>query len=105
VRQRSLDGLPLLPIETQPGVVTHDRYVEVINPSPIESELDRCTVDDLVVRFGLRLADANAGTVAVDENKPLAASQMRQDEYWHWILFVLMGAFALEFLVANRSIA
>ncbi len=105
VRQRSLDGLPQLPIETQPGVVTHDRYVEVINPSPIESELDRCTVDDLVVRFGLRLADANAGTVAVDENKPLAASQMRQDEYWHWILFVLMGAFALEFLVANRSIA
>jgi hypothetical protein len=105
VRQRLLDGLPLLPVDTQPGVVSHDRYVEVINPSPIESELDRCTVDDLVVRFGLRLADANAGTVAVDENKPLAASQMRQDEYWHWILFVLMGAFALEFLVANRSIA
>lgn len=106
VRQRALDGLPALPLETQPGVVIRERYAEVINASAIESELDRCTADDLVVRFGLRLADAEAAVAQDpnDETKP-AAGQLRPDEYWHWILIVLLGAFALEFLVANRSIA
>lgn len=96
------------PAEARPEVARRPNHNQVINPSPRESETDRCTNEEFAERFQLTLAEkpgeplvrpANAAAAA------LAATDLRQDEQWHWAAVVLVGLMLLESFVANRTVS
>jgi len=85
-----------------PGVWQFDRYAVVTNPSPRESETERCTRQDFENRFAIRFVDPEQRS-AVEANG--AALELRQDEFWHWVACVLLGVLLLEGFVGNRTTA
>lgn len=85
-----------------PGVLQHDRYLEVINTSPRESETESCTPDDFENRFAMTFVDDNATT---DELVQPQIVDERKDEQWHWVACLLLGLLLLEGFVGNRTTA
>jgi hypothetical protein len=106
VREMLVDSAGSAGNEPTPGVFTQDDYVAVVNVSPRESETDRCTPEDFVKRFPMRLhetPDAGALSPLVSAASPNA--DVRDDEIWHWFAFTLVGALLLEGFLANRTAA
>lgn len=106
VRDVSLDGVALRGADVTPGIYEREGFTEVVNPSPRESETDRCTAEEFGKRFELALGEEAAEASA----RPLAASlaltgDLRDDEVWYWVVFILLGILLLEGFVANRTAA
>lgn len=86
-----------------PGVNQFNRYAEVVNTSPRESETERCSREDFENRFGLRFVDSD-GSSATNSGS-LSNLEIRQDELWHWMACVLLAVLLLEGFVGNRTTA
>jgi hypothetical protein len=108
VRSSVLEGAVDLPADVQPGVLAREGHSLVVNISPRESEIERCTSDDFVNRFGLKLASQAA---AAAPPAPLPAAQaslgteLIDSEFWPWIALALLASLLVESLVANRTAA
>jgi hypothetical protein len=106
VRDVLLDGAVARGADVIPGIYEREGFTEVVNSSPRESETDRCTLEEFAKRFELALGDEAAEASA----RPLAASlaltgDLRDDEVWYWVVFILLGILLLEGFVANRTAA
>ncbi|HET6426334.1 MAG TPA: BatA domain-containing protein [Planctomycetaceae bacterium] len=106
------DGLPTLSSQTDrgvsplassiPGVWFLPDHVAVINPSPRESETERCPREEFETRFALKFV-SDDGTA--DPSSELQATELRRDEIWHWVACALLGVLLLEGFVGNRTTA
>lgn len=106
VRHEILEGAGELPAETVPGVQAQDRYTLVVNASPRESETDRCTVEEFVNRFGLKLAEeTQADVAAIPQQQAAVGTELMDSEVWPWLAVLLIVGLAVEGLVANRTAA
>ena len=106
VRPEILEGATELPADAVPGVEEQDRHTLVVNSSPRESETDRCTIDEFVDRFGLKLAEETGPQVAAKSEEPTSMeAELRDSEIWHWLAVGLIVGLAVEGLVANRTAA
>jgi hypothetical protein len=107
VRSSVLEGAVELPADAQPGVLARDGYHLVVNVSPRESEVERCTADEFVNRFGLKLASQAAAPTTAPA-QPVQASlgtELMDSEFWPIVALLLLGTLLVEGLVANRTAA
>ncbi|MDB5348453.1 MAG: hypothetical protein JWP89_6830 [Schlesneria sp.] len=95
------DALPRAAL--RPGVEQSERYAEVINTSPRESDTDRCTVKEFEERFAIKVVEGN-GTSVIEAKGP-GNVELRQDEFWHWVAYALLAVLLLEGFVGNRTTA
>lgn len=86
-----------------PGVWFQPDHVAVVNPSPRESETERCSHQEFENRFALKFV--SSADDAGDETPIDQASDLRRDEIWHWIACALLGVLLLEGFVGNRTTA
>ncbi len=106
VRFEVLEGAVELPEETVPGIEAKDRHTLVVSASPRESETDRCTSEEFVDRFGLKLAEEAQPEVAQAQEQPTAVgSELIDSEVWPWLATLLIAGLVIEGLVANRTAA
>lgn len=86
-----------------PGIVQHERFAEVVNVSPRESETDASTRKDFEDRFGIHFVDSSGSTMAqlITEKEV----EFRPDEIWHWVACVVLCGILLEGFVGNRTTA
>lgn len=108
VRSSVLEGAVELPADAQPGVLPREGYSLVVNTSPRESEVEHCSADDFVNRFGLKLASQTAAAAAPAAAPAMQASlgtELIDSEFWPWIALALLGSLLVEGLVANRTAA
>lgn len=88
-----------------PGIHQREGYVQVVSPSPRESETDRSPAADFVARFGLKLSDE----LDVSESLPVqvasVGSELLDSECWPWLAIALLGLLVVEGMVANRTSA
>lgn len=103
VRTALLDAEANLPVATAPGVEAHPRFWQVINPSPRESETDRCRREDFASRFQLTLTDE--GGLAMPATGKARSVESRHDEQWHWAALALAGLLVMESFVGNRTVS
>jgi len=76
-----------------------------VNTGPRESETDRCTPDDFANRFQLTLHDDDTAPLARAMGSLALTADWRDDEIWHWVVFILLGTLLAEGFVANRTAA
>ncbi|HEY4259665.1 MAG TPA: BatA domain-containing protein [Schlesneria sp.] len=93
----------LLRPAVRPGVEQLERYAEVVNTSPRESDTDRCTIKEFEERFAIKVVEGN-GTSIVQAEGP-GNVELRQDEFWHWVAYALLAVLLLEGFVGNRTTA
>ena len=106
VRYEVLEGPVELPADAVPGSFENERFTQVINSSPRESETDRSTVEEFVNRFGLKpTAETQVEVAAVPEEQTAAGSELIKGEFWHWLAMILVAGLVVEGLVANRTTA
>ncbi len=86
-----------------PGVDQFERFAEIINTSPRESDTDRCTRQEFEDRFAVKFVE-EAGTTD-SQAAVLGNVELQQDELWHWVGCVLLGVMLLEGFVGNRTTA
>ena len=86
-----------------PGVDQFDRFAEIINVSPRESDTDRCSKQEFEDRFAVKFIDEDGSTVA--QTAGLGNVELQQDELWHWVGCVLLAVMLLEGFVGNRTTA
>ena len=86
-----------------PGVDQFDRFAEIINTSPRESDTDRCSRQEFEDRFAVKFVEEDGTTVA--QAAGLGNVELQQDEVWHWIGCVLLAVLLLEGFVGNRTTA
>lgn len=106
VRESTIDSTDAMVLTSQtPGVFKQEKFWQVVNVAPRESEMERSSVNDFVNRFELRTSDT-------EDEQPVASrgfmgnpKDVRQDEMWHWILFALLVVMVSEFLISNRTTA
>ncbi len=99
VRYVLIDQTESLDHDMVPGVFARERFHQVVNIDPRESETDRFTPGELASRFGFRLqSDAGPATAGI-----VARTDLRSDEIWHWILLALLGVLLVENFLANRT--
>ncbi len=104
VRDLLIDSTSPLAADVVPGLYERDGFAEIVNTGPRESEIDRCTEEEFKKRFQLPAAEGDA------EQKPetlsaalTVAGDLRDDEKWYWVVFILAGTLLLEGFVANRT--
>lgn len=90
-------------IRTNPGILQFERFVEVINVSPRESETEASTHQDFEDRFGIRFVDSDG--LASAQLKSQQDVEFRPDEIWHWVACLIVGVVLLEGFVGNRTTA
>ncbi len=90
--------------ERKPGIVQKDGLVRVGNTDPLESETLRCTPAEFAGRFGFKLPEPVAQTVA-GQGKRIADERLRSDELWPWLALMLAGLLLVENFLANRTAA
>jgi len=105
VRQATLEGTASLAGDAAPGIHEREGYTLVVNTSPREAETERCTKEEFVSRFGLKLRDESPA-----ENSALPAlasmgSELIDSEIWPWLAMLLLAGLVLEGSVANRTAA
>ncbi len=105
VRGLTIDATSRLAADIKPGVYEKSRYWEVINPSPRESETDRCTPIEFSDRFALHLGGRNSSADQLVAAVAPSTVELRDDEIWHWIAFLLVGLICMEAFLANRTTA
>lgn len=105
VRNVLLDSTEAVADEV-PGVYQRDGFWEVVNPSPRESETDRCTREEFANRFGIKLHEDEEPVIRAGAGLQAATTiELRDDEVWHWIVFGLLGVLCVECFLANRTTA
>ncbi|MDA1054062.1 MAG: BatA domain-containing protein [Planctomycetota bacterium] len=105
VRALTIDASSGLAADIKPGVYERARYWEVINPSPRESETDRCTPMEFSDRFALHVGGSNSSADQLVAAVAPTTVELRDDEIWHWIAFALVGVLCVECFLANRTTA
>jgi hypothetical protein len=88
-----------------PGTFARDDHWQVVNVDPRESETERCTIADLVNRFGLTVRADEAEAAVETASAGPAKLEFRRTEIWHWMIVALIGLAAFEFFLANRATA
>ena len=78
-----------MPADTVPRIEPKDRYTLVVNSSPRESETDRCTAEEFVNRFGLKLAEETQVEVAETPQQTGPGTELMDSEIWHWLAVAL----------------
>ncbi len=86
-----------------PGVDQFERFAEIINTSPRESDTDRCTRQEFEDRFAVKFVEEDGTTVA--QTAGLGNVELQPDELWHWVGCVLLAVLLLEGFVGNRTTA
>lgn len=86
-----------------PGVDQFDRFAEIINTAPRESDTDRCSRQEFEDRFAVKFVEEDGSTVA--QTTGLGNVELQQDELWHWVGCVLLAVLLLEGFVGNRTTA
>lgn len=105
VRALTIEASSRLAEDVKPGVFERARYWEVINPSPRESETDRCTPLEFADRFALNIAGSDpTGEEMVASFAP-STVELHDDEIWHWIAFALVCFLCVECFLGNRTTA
>ncbi|HEV3005342.1 MAG TPA: BatA domain-containing protein [Pirellulales bacterium] len=105
VRTAVLEGKTDVPSDAAPGILAGNGYATVVNTSPRESETERCSVEEFINRFGLKLADADETPRPAAEVHASLGTEMIDSEIWHWVALLVLAALVLEGLVANRTAA
>jgi hypothetical protein len=106
VRYEVLEGSVELPADAVPGVFAKDRFTQVINASPRESETDRSTLEEFVNRFGLKPAkESQAEAAQAPQRQAAGGTELIDSEVWHWLAMILVAGLVVEVLVANRTAA
>jgi hypothetical protein len=105
VRQATLEGTSQLAGDAAPGTYERDGYTLVVNTSPREAETDRCTAEEFVSRFGLKLEGELLAANAPPVVQASLGTEMQGSEIWPWLAGVLLVGLVLEGLVANRTVA
>lgn len=85
-----------------PGVRRTTDGWEVQNLEPQESELDHCTPEEFARRLGVTLATKSASSEAQAEQD---RDELRPGELWPWLWLALVVCWAIEGLLANRTVA
>ena len=86
-----------------PGVDQFDRFAEIINTAPRESDTDRCSRQEFEDRFAVKFVEEDGSTVA--QTTGVGNVELQQDELWHWVGCVLLAVLLLEGFVGNRTTA
>ena len=86
-----------------PGVDQFDRFAEIINTSPRESDTDRCSRQEFEDRFAVKFVEEDGTTVS--QTAGLGNVELQQDELWHWVACVLLAVLLVEGFVGNRTTA
>ena len=86
-----------------PGVDQFDRFAEIVNTSPRESDTDRCSRQEFEDRFAVKFVEEDGTAVA--QTAGLGNIELQQDELWHWVACVLLAVMLLEGFVGNRTTA
>ena len=89
--------------ETFPGVAQFERYAEVINTSPRESDTERCAREVFEDRFAVKFV--NEESASATQIAELGNVEFQQNEIWHWAACALLGVLLLEGFVGNRTTA
>ncbi|MEX0818068.1 MAG: hypothetical protein WD070_00700, partial [Pirellulaceae bacterium] len=105
VRGLTIDASNRLAADIKPGVFERAGHWEVINPSPRESETDRCTPMEFSDRFALHASGSNSSADQLVATVAPNTVELRDDEIWHWIVFMLVGVLCVEGFLANRTTA
>ncbi|HUY87210.1 MAG TPA: BatA domain-containing protein [Pirellulales bacterium] len=105
VRSAVLEGAVELPANVRPGIVTAEGYSLVVNTSPREAETERCTADEYMNRFGLKVGDDDAKQTAATAQHASLGTEMVDSEIWPWVAALVLAALIVEGLVANRTAA
>jgi aerotolerance regulator-like protein/VWA domain-containing protein len=105
VRQLALEGTAQEAADAPPGVHEREGYALVVNTSPRESETDRCTEEEFVGRFGLKLGEEAAAVEAAPPARASLGTELIDSEIWPWLAGTLLICLVLEGLVANRTVA
>lgn len=105
VRHQVLEGGMSESAATAPGIYPRDGFTLVVTESPRESETERCSLEEFVTRFGLKIKDQGvAATEAVPQQSGIG-TELIDSEVWPWLAVMLLIAVLLEGLVANRTAA
>jgi hypothetical protein len=88
-----------------PGIHDKPRCTLVVGASPRESETDRCTAEEFIDRFGLKLAEEAATVVTAAPQQQIAGTELIDSEFWPWLASLLVVGLVIEGLVANRTTA
>jgi hypothetical protein len=105
VRQAVLEGTAQLAGDSAPGIHERVGYMLVVNTSPREAETERCTAEEFVDRFGLKLGDESAADDTAPTVQASLGTEMINSEIWPWLAGALLVGLVLEGLVANRTAA
>ena len=105
VRGLTIDATTNLAADMKPGVYERTRHWEVINPSPRESETDRCTPMEFADRFALHVAGDDSSADQLVAAVVPTTVELRDDEIWHWMVFALVSVLCVEGFLANRTTA
>lgn len=107
LREALIDAAGTMAGDAVPGVHDRGKYREVINVSPRESETDRCTREEFAKRFELKLHESVPAeqVAAAGLNLSTSTTELRDDEIWHWVVFVLLAVLFIENFLANRTAA
>lgn len=97
------DVLPSAALASLPGVEQFDRYAEIINTAPRESDTDRCSRQEFEDRFAVKFVDEDGTTDS--QLASLGNVELQQDELWHWVGCLLLAVMLLEGFVGNRTTA
>lgn len=88
---------------TGPGLLQFKDHVDVINTSPRESDVERCSRQEFEDRFAMRFQDEERSSAAIDSLMP--EQDLQRDEIWHWVACGLLLVLLLEAFVGNRTTA
>jgi hypothetical protein len=105
VRQATLEGTAEGAGDAAPGVHPREGYRLVVNTSPREAETERCSPEEFVSRFGLKLQDEAAIAAAAPVAHASIGAERMGSELWPWLATALLAVVLLEGLVANRTAA
>ena len=105
VRQATLEAGVSSVVDLPPGIHQRDDHTLVVNRGPREAETDRCTVEEFVSRFGLKLSE-EAATVEPPASQTAAlGTELIDSEIWPWLACLLLVGLVVEGAIANRTVA
>jgi hypothetical protein len=85
-----------------PGVRQRGQVWEVRNLEPQESDLERCTPEELARRLGVKLAEKAGASVSVAAEED--GNELRTGELWPWLWLGVVLFWLAEGLLANRTV-
>lgn len=86
-----------------PGLLEFKDHVDVVNTSPRESDVERCSRQEFEDRFAMRFQDEEHSSGVIDSLVP--QQDFQRDEIWHWVACALLCVLLLEAFVGNRTTA